>query len=62
MDNDKTDHPDWTIDGQSAIYGELRKIFDAMCDALTRKDREAWEKLGVRFRELRRVAEKIMFS
>jgi hypothetical protein len=33
-----------------------------MCDALTQEDRERWEKLGIRFRELKREVEKTMFA
>ena len=56
MENDKPDRPAWMNDEQYVIYRELRRIYDAMCDALVAKDHGAWLKLTMRLREVTRVS------
>lgn len=62
MDNDRTNRPDWMNDEQYLIYRELWKVFDAMSKALIAKDRETWQRLTLRLREMNRLAYHKMFT
>lgn len=61
MDNEKPERPAWMNNEQYAIYRELRRITDAMFDALIARDIKTWLKLTIRLREMRRLADDKMF-
>jgi hypothetical protein len=56
------DDAEWMNDEQRAIYRELRKICDGICDALNRKDQNAWTERTMRLREITRLAAQKMFA
>jgi len=62
MQNEKPDRPAWMNGEQYAIYRELRRTLDAMCDVLIAKDKEAWVKLTIQLREVTRLAHDRMFA
>ena len=54
--------PVWMNDGQYAICVEMKKVSEAMFEAMLAREHEKWLKLSLRMREITRMAYDQMFS
>jgi hypothetical protein len=54
--------PAWMNDGQYAIYVEMKRLSEAMFEALLVRDREKWLNLSLRMREISRMVHDDMFA
>ena len=53
--------PAWMNDGQYAIFVEMKKVSEAMFEAMLAREDEKWLKLSLRMREITRMAHDHMF-
>jgi hypothetical protein len=52
----------WMSDVQWALYQEVVKLNGAIVDAIRARDRDTWQKLTLRVREVNRLVQDQMFS